>query len=54
MAYYDYEYLRNQGFGVGWLDLSNRIKDTTALALSKNITEYWIQEIANYGLNTTL
>mgnify|MGYP000564972839 CR=1 FL=1 len=53
MAYYDYEYLKNQGFGVGWLDISDRIKDTTALALSKNITEYWVQEIANYGLTTT-
>lgn len=53
MTYYDYQYLKNQGFGVGWLDISNRIKDTTALALSKNITEYWVQEIANYGLTTT-
>jgi hypothetical protein len=53
MAYYDYEHLKNQGFSIGWLDISNRIRDTTALALSKNITEYWIQEIANYGLETT-
>lgn len=53
MAYYDYEYLKSKGFGIGWLDISDRIKDTTALALSKNITEYWVQEIANYSLETT-
>lgn len=52
MAYYDYEYLHTQGFGIGWLDISASIKDTTALALSKNITEYWVQEIANYKLKT--
>jgi len=52
MAYYDYEYLNAQGLGIGWLDTSEHIKDTTALALSKNITEYWVQEIANYKLQT--
>lgn len=50
MAYYDYDYLTTLGFGIGWLDISAQIKDSTALALSKNITEYWVQETANYRL----
>lgn len=53
MAYYDYDYLKTQGFGMGWLDTSANIKDTTALALSKNITEYWVQETSNYALQVT-
>lgn len=52
MSYYDYDYYKNNGIGVGWLDISKRIKDTTALALSKNITEYWIQENSNYDVLT--
>lgn len=42
--------MSENGVGIGWLDLTDRIKNTTALAFSKNITEYWIQELANYGL----
>lgn len=53
MAYYDYGYLKSKGFGIGWLDISDRIKDTMALSLSKNITEYWVQEISNYDIKTT-
>jgi len=52
MDYYNYHHLKSHGFGVGWLDISDKIKDTTSLALSKNITEYWVQEIANYVLET--
>lgn len=53
MAYYNYSYLFEHGVGVGWLDITDQIKNTTALAFSKNITEYWIQEISNYGLKMT-
>jgi hypothetical protein len=50
--YYDYNYLKEKKVAVGWLDLTSKIKDTTALALTKNITEFWIQENANYHLKT--
>lgn len=53
MAYYDYKHLSNIGFGIAWLDISDKIKDSTALALSKNITEYWVQENENFTLKTT-
>lgn len=53
MAYYDYQYLSNIGFGLAWLDITDKIKDSTALAMSKNITEYWVQENENFGLLTT-
>lgn len=53
MAYYDYNHLANIGFGIAWLDISDQIKDSTALALSKNITEYWVQENENFSLKTT-
>jgi len=53
MAYYDYKYLTNIGFGIAWLDITDKIKDTTALAMSKNITEYWVQENENFYLKTT-
>ncbi len=53
MAYYDYEFLHTIGFGIAWLDITDKITDTTALALSRNITEYWVQENENYRLATT-
>jgi hypothetical protein len=52
MAYYNYSYLNENGVGIGWLDTTDRIKNTTALAFSKNITEYWVQEISNFDLKT--
>lgn len=52
MFYYDYAYLSSIGFGVGWLDITDKIKNTTALALTKNITEYWVQENSNYNIKT--
>jgi len=53
MFYYDYQYLENNKVGLGWLDLTSRIKDTMALALSKNITEFWTQEAANYNMKVS-
>ena len=53
MAYYNYHHLNKIGFGVAWLDITDYIKDSTALSLSKNITEYWVQENENYYLPTT-
>lgn len=53
MAYYDYQHLYNIGFGLAWLDITDKIKDSMALSLSKNITEYWVQENENYKLQTT-
>jgi hypothetical protein len=53
MAYYDYSHLNNIGFGMAWLDITDKITDTTALSLSKNITEYWVQENENFHLLTT-
>jgi len=50
MAYYDYRYLCEHNVGFGWVDISNKINNITALAFSRNITEYWIQEMANYKL----
>lgn len=52
MSYYDYDYFKDNMIGIGWLDMSARIKDSTALALSRNITEYWVQENANYDVKT--
>lgn len=53
MAYYDYFYLNRLGLGMAWLDITDKITDSTALALSKNITEYWVQENENFDLLTT-
>lgn len=53
MAYYQYKHLSEIGFGVAWLDITDYIKDSTALSLTKNITEYWVQENENYYLPTT-
>lgn len=53
MAYYDYTYLNENNVGFGWVDISNKIKNITALAFSRNITEYWIQELSNYNLKIT-
>jgi hypothetical protein len=53
MAYYDYLHLKKIGFGIAWLDITDKITDSTALALSKNITEYWVQENENFQLATT-
>jgi len=53
MAYYNYQHLAEIGFGIAWLDISEQIKDSTALAMSKNITEYWVQENENFALKTT-
>ena len=53
MAYYDYKYLNENNVGVGWVDISDKIKNITALAFSRNITEYWIQELSNYNLKIT-
>jgi hypothetical protein len=48
MDYYDYDYLRNTKVGFGWLDITDHIKDSMMLALTKNITEYWVQELSWY------
>jgi hypothetical protein len=53
MAYYDYRYLAENNVGLGWVDISDRIKNATALAFSRNITEYWTQELSNYNLKIT-
>lgn len=53
MSYYDYLHLNKIGFGIAWLDITDKITDTTALSLSKNITEYWVQENENFQLLTT-
>lgn len=53
MAYYDYKYLKEHGVGLAWLDITSKIKNTTALAFTQNITEYWIQELTNYDLQMT-
>jgi hypothetical protein len=52
MAYYNYNYLSDIKLGVAWLDITDRITDDLALSLSKNITEYWIQENENFRLKT--
>ena len=52
MAYYDYNILKEKKIAIGWLDITSKIKDTTALSLTKNITEYWVQENSNYDLKT--
>lgn len=50
MTYYNYNYLSDIGMGIGWLDISNEINNPTALSLTRNVTEYWIQESSNYNL----
>ena len=49
MSFYDYNIITKNRIGFGWIDNSNRIKKTTALALSQNITEYWTVELGNYN-----
>ena len=51
MHYYDYDYLKNTKVAFGWLDITDRITDPTMLALTKNITEYWIQELSEYKVH---
>lgn len=53
MAYYDYKYLNENKVGFGWIDISSKINNVTALAFSRNITEYWVQELSNYNLKVT-
>jgi hypothetical protein len=48
MDYYDYNCLRSTKVGFGWLDITDNIKDSMMLALTKNITEYWVQELSWY------
>ena len=48
MKYYDYDFFKNQKVGFGWLDIIEIIKDHMMLALTKNITEYWVQELSMY------
>jgi hypothetical protein len=50
MTYYDYKYLTENNVGLGWVDITDKISNTTALAFSRNITEYWVQELANYNI----
>lgn len=48
MTYYNYTWLAEQKVGFGWLDNTHKIKNTISLGFTKNITEYWIQELSNY------
>lgn len=53
MAYYDYDFLRTQKIGFGWVDTSDKIRNPLALGLARNITEYWTWELENYGIPFT-
>lgn len=53
MSYYNYKYLSENKVGVGWLDLSDKINNLTSLSFSRNITEYWVQELSLYSLKMT-
>lgn len=48
MQFYSKEKYREKNLAIGWYDISNRIKNQTALTFSQNITEFWVQELSYY------